>query len=322
MRIVAIDAAGYGPWHREQEAAGELGASFEVLSYDRFRTEPPTCDVLVNGGGWALPPELVAALGPCRLIVGFGTGIEWIDLADAQARGIVVARTPHANVEDVATHSLALMLACVRRLAQGDAAVRKGEFDLTAHRPLHRLRGRRLSLLSFGNVPRRLSELVAPFAMTIRAYDPLVPADLMAAYGVESSGLEEVLESADILSVHTPLSAATRGLLGERELRRLPGGAIVVITSRGGVYDADALCRLLREGHIAAAGLDVFPEEPLPGGHPLLNAPGALLTPHIAGYSEGALDDYHSATIAALRAFCNGGMPEWVVTDAAPRPEG
>jgi D-3-phosphoglycerate dehydrogenase len=87
----------------------------------------------------------------------------------------------------------------------------------------------------------------------------------------------------------------------------------VVITSRGGIYDAHALARLLEEGHVASAGLDVFPEEPLPLGHPLLSAPRTVFTPHLAGYSEGALEDYHAAAIAAFTTYFAGGTPEWMV---------
>jgi D-3-phosphoglycerate dehydrogenase / 2-oxoglutarate reductase len=319
MRVVAIDAPGYGPWHREERAMRELGGDFAVLSYDEFCARTPECDALVNGGGWPLAASQLDRLGPCGLIVGFGTGVDWIDIDDANARGIVVARTPHANVEDVATHSLALILACARRVMEGDAQVRLGEFDLTMYRPIHRLHGRRLALLSFGNIPRRLRVLVEPFGVEVRSYDPLVPRNVMRAHGVEPSGLDELLGWADILSVHTPATETTMGLIGERELRLLRPGAIVVITSRGGVYDAHAVARLLEGGHIASAGLDVFPEEPLPPDHPLLCAPRTVLTPHSAGYSEGALEDYHAAAIAALTTFFAGGTPEWVVTRDQPR---
>lgn len=319
MKVVAIDAPGYGPWDREQRALQELGGDFEVVSYEELCGRASECDALVNGGGWPLPASLLDQLGPCGLIVGFGTGVDWIDVGDAHARGIVVARTPHANVEDVATHSLALILACARRVLESDAQVRLGDFDLTMYRPIHRLRGRRLALLSFGNIPRRLRALVEPLGVEVRSYDPLVPGSVMRAHDVEPAELDELLRWADILSVHTPATAATMGLLGEPELRRLRPGAIVVITSRGGVYDARALARLLEDGHVASAGLDVFPEEPLPPGHPLLSAPRTVLTPHSAGYSEGALDDYHAEAIAALTTFFAGGTPRWVVTRDQPQ---
>ncbi len=314
MRIVAIDLAGHGPWHREEQVAADLGAEFVVLPYAQFCAGPPDCVALINGGAWPLPPELLDAMPSCRMMVSFGTGMDWIDLDDASARGIVVARTPHANVQDVATHALTLILACAHRLVEGDANVRLGEFDLVRYRPVHRLRGRRLGLLSFGNVPRHLCELVEPFGMEIRAYDPLVSADVMRDHNVESSEFNALLGWADILSVHTPETDATRGLLGEGEFRRMRQGATVVMTSRGGIYDADALARLLHEGHIGAAGLDVFPIEPLPTDHALLTAPHTVFSPHIAGYSEGALDDYHQASVEAVRAFFAGRTPEWVAT--------
>ena len=316
MRIVAINNLGYEPWDLEMKTAGELGADFAVLSYDEFRASAETCDVIINGGGWPLPPDLLDRVDGCRLIVGFGTGTDWIDLEDASRRGIIVANTPLANVEDVATHTLALLLACVRRVAEFDHCVRNGRFDSTAVGPMHRLGGRKLGLLSFGNVPRRLCELVRPFALSVRAFDPFVSAEVMAAFGVERRELEPLLRSTDILSVHTPANKNTIGFVNEERLRMLPRGAIVIITSRGAVYDSRALAGLLREGHLAGAGLDVFPDEPVEAGDPLLDIGTAVLTPHVAGDSVEAVNEYHAAASAALVEHAAGRMPAWVLNAA------
>jgi D-3-phosphoglycerate dehydrogenase len=308
-KIVAIGYPGFEPWDLEITTAQRIGAQLEVVSYESFRSQPIPCDVLINGGAWPLSAEMLGQLGECRLIISFGSGMDWIDVDAATERGILLARTPLANVEDVATHSLTLILACVRRVLECDGEMRAGAFELTRFRPIHRLRGRKLGLLSFGNIPRRLSELVAPLGPEVRAYDPLVSPEVMLSYGVEPADLNDLLRWAEILSVHTPATAETHNLLDRERLSLLPQGAIIVITSRGAVYDADALVGLLRDGHVASAGLDVFPQEPIPAGHPLLDAPRTVLTPHIAGYSEGAVDDYHAAAADALMTFVNGGIP-------------
>lgn len=314
FRLVAVDNPGHGGWEREQALAEDLHGSFTLTEYESFLADPIDCDALVNGGGWPLSSEILDQLPQCRFIVTFGSGMDWIDIEDASARGILLARTPSANVEDVATHALALMLACVRRLPETDEAIRAGEFP-SALRPIHRLGGRRVGLLSFGQIPRRLVELIAPFGAEIRAHDPHVPDDEIRANGAEPVDFDELLRTSDVLSVHTPASAATEGLLNER-MELLPLGAVVIITSRGAVYDPAVLIRLLETGHIAAAGLDVFPVEPVPIGHPLLSAPRTILTPHIAGYSEEAVRDYHVGACRAVVAFARGEVPDGLVNEA------
>lgn len=312
-KIVAINYPGFEPWDLEEGAARRIGALLELTSYEEFLHRPIACDVLINGGGWPLPLAVLDRLGDCRLIISFGSGMDWVDIDFATKRGMVLVSTPNANVEDVATHALTLILTCARRVLECDREVREGSFELSSFRPIHRLRGRTLGLLSFGNVPRRLSELVGPLGVRLRSHDPLVDPETMRAYGVEPVSLDDLLRTSEILSVHTPATEDTRGLLDARRLRCLPKGAIVVITSRGAVYDSAALVRLLVEGHLASAGLDVFPEEPLPPGDVLRTAPRTVLTPHVAGYSEGAVHDYHAAAVEAFVTFAEGGVPAGIV---------
>ena len=149
--------------------------------------------------------------------------------------------------------------------------------------------------------------------MSVAAWDPYVSADVMRSHDVECVDLECLLQTSNILSVHTPSTSETIGLVDEHKLRMLPRGAIVVVTSRGSVYDSAALVELLREGHIASAGLDVFPDEPLAENDPLLSLPTAVLTPHVAGRSEEANSAYHSAAAAAIVALSEGRVPAGVV---------
>jgi D-3-phosphoglycerate dehydrogenase len=313
VRVIAINYPGYEPWDLEMEAARRIGADLEVVTYEEFRARTRECDAIINGGCWPFPVEVLDRTGNCKFILSFGTGLDWIDLHLAAQRGITIANTPLANVESVATHTLALILACVRRVVELDQRVKSGRFDLDGIEPMRSLHERRLGLLSFGNVPRRVCELVKPFKMSVVAYDPFVPADVMQPYGVQSMSLESLLGSADILSVHTPATKETVGLLNEERLRLLPKGAIVIVTSRGAVYDSAALARLLQEGHIAGAGLDVFPDEPLRDGDPLTAIPAAVLTPHAAGHARDVVEAYHSAAAAALVALHEGRAPDWVV---------
>lgn len=306
MKVVILAFEGYGPWDDEVQTAEQVGAEVEIVDYDQLRQRPPHCDVLINSWGYPIPGDLLSQMAGCSLLIGYGTGTDYVDVDLAARLGIQVANTPGLNVEDVATHTLALLLACVRKIVDYDTALRSGPFHSAAGHDCRRLQGKTLGVLAFGRIPRRLRELVRPFAMRVLACDPYVPAQDMRALDVESVELEELLHAAEILSVHTPATAKTRGLLTEERLRLLPRGAIVLITGRGSVYDPDALARLLHEGHLMAAGLDVFPQEPLPHDHPLMSAPRAILTPHCAGDSMEAIAAYHRAGAEALRAYAEG----------------
>jgi D-3-phosphoglycerate dehydrogenase / 2-oxoglutarate reductase len=318
VKVVLLDYPPYGPWDVEAAAALAAGAAFEVASYEAFSRSPQAADLILNAGAWPLSPELLDGVAGCRCVVGYGVGLNWIDVDDASRRGIALVTMPAANVEEVATHALALLLACARRLLELDGVVRGGGFEWPRATPFHRLRGRRLGLLAFGNIPCRLAKMVAPLGLLVSAYDPFVSREAMEALGVEPAGVEALLRSSDLLSVHLPSRPETRGFLDERRLDLLPAGAIVVVTSRGDVYDLDALVRGLKGGRIAAAGLDVFPEEPLPSRHPLLDLGNVVLTPHVAGYSEEAILDQHEAAAAAVRAVARGEIPETTVNLAEP----
>jgi D-3-phosphoglycerate dehydrogenase len=313
VRVVVLDYPPYGPCAAEAEAVAAIGGSLDVLSYEDFAREPVPADVLLNLGGWPFPAGLLARLRDTRCIVGYGVGLDGIDVRRATELGMLVVRMPFANVVEVATHSLALILACARRLLPLDAHVRAGGFDGASLGAFHRLSERRLGLLAFGNIPRLLAGMAAPLGLSTAAYDPYVPPDAMRQQGVEPRELEPLLQESHVLSVHLPATPETTGLLDERRLGLLPQGAIVVVTSRGAVYDAVALARALSEGRVAAAGLDVFPEEPLPSAHPLRQAPNVILTPHVAGHSKEFLRDAHDTAAAAILALAAGKAPPGTV---------
>jgi D-3-phosphoglycerate dehydrogenase len=317
VRALLVDYPPYGPWDEESRALAHSGGTLELLTAEQFAAGPPDAELLLNAWAAPAPAALLDRMPALRWAVSYGVGVDWIDLDEAARRRISVVNMPLANVEDVATHALALMLACARRLRELDQAVRGGEFGWPRERPLHRLSGRRLGLLAFGNIARRVAALAAPLGLRVSAHDPYVAPEVMLALGVEPAELEPLLASSDILSVHLPSTPETRGLLDARRLSLLPPGALVVITSRGEIYDGGALAQALQDGRIAAAGLDVFPEEPLPPDHPLAGLPNVVLTPHVAGYSEEAIRDLHETAAAVIRAVAAGETPPGVVREGA-----
>jgi phosphoglycerate dehydrogenase-like enzyme len=214
-----------------------------------------------------------------RVVARVGVGTDSIDLAAATAAGVVVTTTPGANRETAADHALAMILAALRRVVEHDASVRRGEWRRGGDLTPWDLHGTTVGLVGYGEIGRAVGRRVAGFGARVLACDPAL------ANGVP---LATVLERADVVSLHVPLTAATRNLIGAAELARMPAHAVLVNTSRGGLVDEPALVEALRAGTIRAAALDVFADEPrlTPG---LADLESVVLTPHIGGLSERSI---------------------------------
>jgi D-3-phosphoglycerate dehydrogenase len=309
MEVVALEYEGSGGFALESEPLRRRGLELRTVPFRLLEEGSLRADVVINAGDYPLPRSLLDRLEGCRAIVSYGVGVDWVDIDAASQRGILIANTPFANVQDVAEHALALLLACARRLLEYDRGMRAGGFRPSPPLEHHRLAGSTLGLLAFGNISRRLARLAAPLGLELIAHDPYASAEVFVAEGVEPVGLDELLQRSRLLSVHVPSTPSSRGLLDTRRLAQLPRGAILVATSRGAGYDADAVADALYSGQLAAAGLDVFPTEPLPPGHRLLGCPTAILTPHMAGASEEAERDAHASVAACLEALLSGRVP-------------
>lgn len=225
----------------------------------------------------------------CRIVVRHGVGLDTVDLAAAAARGVYVANVPDYCVEEVSDHALALLLAAARKVVIHDRLVSAGRWDAMQERPLHRLQGRSLGLVGFGNIARRLGRKAAALGLQIHTYDPYASPALMQQEGaLQHPSLESLLAASDYLSLHLPLTPETRGIINATRLRQMRSGAVLVNTARGLLVDSRALAEALTAGHLSGAALDVLDEEPPSADHPLLHDPRVILTPHIGYYSEEA----------------------------------
>ncbi|MEV7084539.1 NAD(P)-dependent oxidoreductase [Streptomyces sp. NPDC093085] len=221
-----------------------------------------------------------------RVVARHGVGLDTVDVGTARELGIAVTTTPTANSRSVAEHAVALLLA-VRR---GIGVAVRNEGDTRAAIRGRELSGATLGLVGFGRIAREVAAIAAHgFGMRVLAHDPMVADGVMAEAGAEPVGLPALLARSDNLSLHVPLVAATRNLIGLPELLALPSGAVVVNTSRGGILDESALLTAVRQGHLAGAGLDVTTVEPLPADHPLRAEPSVVITPHTGAQTEQAL---------------------------------
>lgn len=249
-----------------------------------------------------LPREVLTRLPRLRLVVTTGRRNPSIDTDAAIDAGITVCGT-----ESLATApaelTWALVLALARHLVPESTAVRDGGWQTTVGRDLA---GHTLGLLGLGRIGGQVAAVGRAFGMDVVAWSRNLTSERAAAAGARAAGLDEVLASSDVVSVHLPLADGTRGLIGERELSLMRRDALLVNTSRGPIVDESALLAALDRGHLGGVGLDVFDEEPLPAGHPLRTAPRTLLTPHLGYVTRDVYATFFAGVVEDVTAYLEG----------------
>ena len=260
-----------------------------------------------------LPGELLRQLTRCKAIGRFGLGVDNIDLPAAAALGITVTYVPDYCMHEVSDHAMALILALVRKVPLSNKLVQSGRWEVPPVVPIHRLSGRVLGLVGFGNIPRALAPKAKAFGLRVVTHDPFVPADVLSKAGVEGVGFDELLAMSDIVSIHAPLMPATRGLFNADVFRKMKKGALIINTARGPLVDEDALIAALDGGQLGGAALDVVATEPLARDSKLLGRDNVILTPHTAFYSIEALDELQTKCAADVARVLSGEKPVYPV---------
>lgn len=239
-----------------------------------------------------------------RVVARYGTGVDRVDLEAAERLGVVVTATPGANANAVAELTIALVLALARPLAAGRDRVRAGEWPALGG---VEIAGRTIGLLGLGSIGTLVAEKAAALGLRVLAHDPFLSTTAAATL----VPLETLAREADFLSIHAPLTAATRGLVGRELLERLKPGACLVNTARGELVDEQALLWALEEGPLRAAALDVLAEEPPPRDHPLLDRDDVLVTPHIGPHTAEATTAMGRIALEELLAVLTGRPPRF-----------
>lgn len=266
-------------------------------------------DGVVAQIGFPCGKGLIERLDNCKIIAISGVGYNHVDIEAASARGIYVANVPDYCIEEVSDHTVALMLFLTRRLGMYREKVRQGGWDPLDIPTIHRLQEQTIGLLGFGRIARRVAEKVKPFSARVIAHDSYVDDDVVKQRGVHPVSLEELLEQSNILSLHVPLTEETRNLLNRERLSKLPQGAFIVNTCRGGIIDERALQAAIEEGHIAGAGLDVLTVEPPSPDHPLFRMEEVIVTPHSSYISEEAVAELKRRTCETVINGVQGKVP-------------
>lgn len=285
--------------YRTQEAALRAGQGAHVVVVQSVRP--------------LLTQAVIEGLDRCRCIVRLGIGYDTVDVTAATRRGILVCNVPTYCIDDVADHTLALLMDGVRHIARQDRGIRAGHWDRSRARPARRTTGCTMGFIGFGRIAEALARRISGFHMTLLAYDPYVDAEAVGRHGVRKVELDELLRRGHFISVHCPLTKETYHLLSRREFDLMREGAFVVNTSRGLVIDEAALVEALRSGKVWGAGLDVFEQEPLPLGSPLRQFDNVTFTPHVGANSEESVTELYRTGVQIVIDVYQGRWPQSVV---------
>jgi D-3-phosphoglycerate dehydrogenase / 2-oxoglutarate reductase len=262
-----------------------------------------------------VPTQVLEAAPHLKVISRHGVGFDNIPVEYCTARGIPVAIVGDVNAVSVAEHTIFLMLAVARNGVQLDGAVRRGDFAARQRITGVELRGRTLLIVGFGRIGREVACRAMAFGMRVMVFDPFAERGREDVVFVGT--LEEGLSAADVLSLHVPLNARTRNLIGERELALMPPGAIVVNTARGGILEENAVVAALRSGRLRGVGLDTFVDEPVPATHPILTEADTVLSPHSAALTVESLLAMSFATARNALAGLDGQLDRALVVNPA-----
>lgn len=300
FRVVLTDQL-FPDVHVERELLAAAGGELVVAGGDRddVLATARDADAVLNTF-FGFDADGIKALSRCKIIARYGIGVDNIDLAAAKGAGVAVTNVPDYCVEEVASHTVGLVLALVRRIPAGDAIVRAGGWGIGDLGPVHRLSHLTVGLLGYGKIARRVSAVLGTFGADVLVSDPYVTEGDRGERLVE---LDELFAAADVLCVHCPLTEETRGLVDARRLATMKHGAYLVNTSRGPIVVLDDLVAALRSGDLAGAALDVFDSEPPPVDL-VRDVPSLLATPHAAFYSvEAVRESQRKAATQVVKAM-------------------
>jgi D-3-phosphoglycerate dehydrogenase / 2-oxoglutarate reductase len=256
----------------------------------------------------------IEAMPKCKIIARSGIGVDIVDVEAASELGIWVTNVPNYCDEEVADHAVALILACSRKLLHYFDDVRKGLWSWQSGKKLMSIKDSAFGLVGFGNIGKLIWKRMKGFGCKGLIHDPYIDPEIIMNEGAIPSTFNDVLENADILHIQTPLTPETFHLIGEKELRQMKSTVVITNTARGPIIHDQALFRALKEGWIAAAGLDDLEEEPAKirnwePSNPILNLPNIIVTPHTAWYSEQSVEEVKRVSASEIARVLSGLNP-------------
>ena len=276
----------------DESAVAQLQAQHDVVFDPTLVDDMPrllklaqTADALIVRNRTQVRGELLAACAQVKVVGRLGVGLDNIDVAACEARGIRVIPATGANALAVAEYVIGMAMVLRRGVYLASQTVASGAWPRAALSNGHEASGSCLGLVGFGGIGRMTAKMAQGLGMRVMAYDPMLPPGnaVWAETGVQCASLDQLLAQADVISLHVPLTPDTANLVSAERIARMKRGAIVINTSRGGIADEAAVAAALRSGQLGGAAFDVFEPEPLKAGSPWEGCPNAILTPHVAG---------------------------------------
>jgi D-3-phosphoglycerate dehydrogenase len=290
-----------------------------VKGEELLRAIPPYHGLIIRGGT-RVTHDVINAAANLRVIGRAGTGLDNVDIGAATKRGVVVMNTPGGNTVTTAEHALSMMLALARNIPRANASVKSGQWKrdgFTGNEICNKV----LGVIGLGGVGLAVAERALGLKMRVLAYDPFVPPEAAAKLRVQLVSLDDIYAHADFLTVHTPLTKETRGLIGAAAFAKMKKGVRVINCARGGIVDEDALQGAIVNGVVAGAALDVFAEEPPPATHPLLGLDQVICTPHLGAATEEAQINVAVAIADQVANFLTRGVIQNAVNSPARSAE-
>ena len=285
----------------------EVDVRLGLAGADLIRAIPPYHGLIIRSGT-RVTRKVIAAAANLRVIGRAGIGVDNIDVEAATKQGIVVMNTPGGNNVTTAEHALSLLLALARNIPQASASLKAGRWErekFTGSEICNKV----LGVVGLGNIGAIVAERALGLKMRVVASDPFVTPESAAKLGVELVSLDELYARADFITVHTPLTKETCGLIGAAAFAKMKKGVRLINCARGGIVDEEALCHAIRSGTVAGAALDVFVEEPPPATHPLLQLNQVIATPHIGGATDLSLHEVAKRVAENVNRLRRGEAP-------------
>lgn len=316
---VAVVNFGYETYDVERDLLAEIGADLvfapeECWTEDRVIEAARGADAILTREAPITSRVIDAIADTCKVITRYGVGVDNIDLDAARARHIYVANVTDYCTEEVADHSVALLLACIRQLLSRDKLLRQGKWDSDINENIYRTTGKVLGIIGYGHIAQAFHRRWSGFSPSqVLVHSPSASPDLLKKNGATAADLETVLTQSDYISLNVPLTPKTKNLIDAKALKSMKPTSIIINTSRGGVINETALEVALKEGWISGAALDVFEAEPLDETYPLNKLDNIILTGHMAWYSKDSVTELQRRAAEEVKRVLSGETPlSWV----------
>jgi D-3-phosphoglycerate dehydrogenase len=301
----------------EEDILGSLAdiVPLQVTDPASFFPEAADCDAMLNTYGGPITADVMAQMPNCKIIARYGIGVDTIDLDAATEAGIIVTNNPTYCVEEVAEHTVAMLMTMGRKIAFYDRLVRAGRWEVPPGKPMFRIAGSTCGLVGFGNIARRVAKAAAGLDMRVVYADPFVEQGQFDAPG-DKVDLDQLLTESDYICIHAPLLPQTRGMIAADQFAAMKDTAVIINCSRGPIIDTDALVAALDGNQIAGCALDTTDPEPLPDVHALRDRDNVIINPHAAWYSETAMAGLQAGAPGEVFRVLQGEWPVNVVNKA------